>query len=246
MLNKFGKLLKYEFLFYFRILPPLYLVVILAALIMRFQGTLSGMAFPLVFLVWGGTLIAMTILTVILIIQRYTDNFMKDSGALMFTLPVTVWALLASKAVAAFCMIITGTLAVFVSSNFYLLGTENQLPDFLSGLNLSGTELAGIIITVFIFIFTTFQQICLIYLAITASRLLPRFRFAAACGIYIVAMNFTQTVSNIIDKKTGIDIITLSNPVISQNIFRGIAALAFAILFFGVTGYLLKHRFNHE
>ena len=126
------------------------------------------------------------------------------------------------------------------------MGQDNQLPQFLSELHLTGTDLAGITITVFVFVFTAFQQICLIYLAITASRLLPRFRFAAACGIYLVAMNFSQTVTNFIDKNTDKTFETMSNPVMSQNISGGLAALVFAALFFWVTGYLLKHKFNHE
>ena len=247
MLNKLGKLLKYEFLFYFRILPPLYLVMMLTAVIMRFQGTLAGIAFPLLLLVWGGLLLAITIITIILIIQRFIDNFMKDSGALMFTLPVTVWALITSKAVAAFCMVLTGVLTVGISSMLYIMGTENQFLRFLPELNISVTDMTGFVLSVLVYLIRILLQINLIYLAITFSRLLPRFRFPAGCVIYLVVMNFLQNIFRFINKNTGEFLEAGSNPWnFHQNIITGITALAFAGLFFWVTGFLLKRRFNHE
>jgi hypothetical protein len=239
-------LLKYEFRFYFRVLPPIYIAIMVMALVVRIQEKMprDGTPFLLPLAVLGALITAMAVITLILIIQRFTDNFMKDPGALMFTLPVTVWTLAASKAIAAFCMVLMSALSVVASGFLYVVGTADW------GINITASPIE-IIVHALVFCFMIFFQICLIYTVITASHILPRFRFAAGCGMYLVIMYFLQETvfrfvgGNAVAERdmhiygNGADLSPLPIPM-------GIAALALAALFFWATGFLLKRSYNLE
>ena len=237
MLNKLGKLLKYEFRFYFRILPPIYLIIMLIALVIRFQGlSLRNYYMPekyLLVMLSGAIIIAMSVITIILVIQRYTDNFLKDAGSLMFSLPVTVWALLVSKAIAALCMILIGFLSVMVSTVISSIGTENW--DFI--LNFIPKNPNDIINAVAAILLFPLQQICLFYAVITVAFMLPRFRNLAAFAMYFFIMFFVeQNVFKIIERS-------------AHNytfLFNNLASFIFAALFFYITGFLLKRSYNLE
>jgi len=236
MLNKLGKLLKYEFRFYFRILPPIYLIIMLLALAIRFQGFPSGnFDVPRHFLLGillGAIIIAMSVITIILIIQRYTDNFLKDAGSLMFSLPVSVFALLFSKAIAALCMIIFGFLSVIISVVINTIRTENW--DWL--LEYISKNHKDIIFSVAACFSMILQQICLFYTVITVSYKLPRFRNLAAFAMYFFVMFIIgQITLRVIEGITGN----------TMPIQIGLSFI-FAAIFFFLTWFLLKRSYNLE
>jgi hypothetical protein len=244
MLNKLGKLLKYEFRFYFRILPPIYITMMLAAFVARFSERTPRMGTPflLPLIAWSALIVAMVVITIVLVIQRFTDNFMKDPGALMFTLPVTVWALTASKAIASFCMTLMSTLAVIASACIYAIRTEN------GPINITGSPME-IIINVLMICFMILFQICLIYTIITVSHILPKFRFAAGFGMYLAVMYLLQeTVFRFVrgNEIAGRGLLIAENGVILSPLPTGIAALVLAALFFWATRFLLKRSYNLE
>ncbi|MDR0290848.1 MAG: hypothetical protein LBI06_07930 [Treponema sp.] len=253
MLRKFGALLKYEFLFYFRILPPLYLVLILIALAVRFQGNSRGNIFwgmneTLWRFVWMAMIVAISVITVILIIQRYIDNFFKAPGALMLTLPITVWVLVASKAIAAFCMVLLGVISVIISGGIYYMGTENWIRSYIMDLNFQGivlTDLAVNSLVAITVLIMSFQQICLVYAVITSSYILPRFRFAAGCAMYLLIENFL--VQRLFSYVSDFSANQLSNagPFFSR-LPTCLMALALAALFFWAAGMLLNRSYNLE
>ncbi|MDR0314245.1 MAG: hypothetical protein LBI14_11700 [Treponema sp.] len=244
MLKKLGKLLKYEFRFYLRVLPPIYIAIMVMSLVVRIQEKMpkDGTPFLLPLAVLGALITAMAVITIILIIQRFTDNFMKDPGALMFTLPVTVWALTASKAIAAFCMILMSALAVAASGFIYVVGTLDWT------LNIPATPLQIIVYSLVVFIMIFFQ-ICLIYGVITASHILPRFRFAAGCAAYLVITYFLQeTVFRLVSRNSILErgVHLYGDEAALSLIPMGLATLALTALFFWATGFLLKRSFNLE
>ena len=243
MLNKLGKLLKYEFRFYFRLLPPLYLVLALLALPAGFQMKQSGAHGALLTSIWGIIITALTVMNIVLIIQRFTDNFLKNPGSLMFTLPVTSWALTASKAIAALCIILLSIVVISVSGVVYAIGLEGWRQILF---NISAGPL-DIIILAFVGIILIFQQICLVYTAISASHILPRFRFAAGVAMYFAVMYFVeQPVFRFIRLSQREAFTGQYNFSLSFAIPYGLAGLVFAAIFFLATGFLLKHSFNLE
>jgi hypothetical protein len=261
MLRELGLLLKYEFRFYFRFLPPLYLALILLSFILRSQGNIAEMGKPGLFLflyfIWFAIFVAMYVITIVHIIQRFIHNFMKDQGSLMFTLPVTIWTLITSKAIAAFCMILMSTLTAFISMFVFIKGAGEEITALLTQtINLPIPDSGEIMIIVFVICANIFQTICLVYLAITVSFLLPRFRFVAGCGVYIAISSFLeQPVFNFATKNTPLNIesylnstfqFAFGNDFYVSLIPMGVAALAFTALYFWVTGILLQRTFNLE
>jgi hypothetical protein len=244
MLDKLGKLLKYEFRYYFRFLPPLYLILLLLAAPAGFQMRNSGVLFYLLTTVWGIIIGAMVVMNLVLIIQRFTNNFLKNSGSLMFTLPVTTWALTASKAIAALCMVLMSIIVIAVSGIIYSMGMGVlSFSDII--ISASPGEITGLILITIVMIL---QQICLIYAILTACNILPKFRLAAGVVAYLLIMNFAEwpvfkQLYHLFPEIAGGDVIIYPD-FTAVMIAYGIAGLVFAALFFWVTGFLLKRTLN--
>ena len=87
-----GKLLKYEFKATGRLLTPLYAAILIASFVGGFgldQLVMTELASVIFLMVYTGLFIALFVMTLILIIQRFNHNLLKEEGYLMFTLPVT-------------------------------------------------------------------------------------------------------------------------------------------------------------
>ncbi|GHU01897.1 ABC transporter permease [Spirochaetia bacterium] len=249
------KLLRYEFKYYLRVMPLLYLGLAVLALAagIQLRGQGQGQAGNLVHeierggnwlvVIWVCLFTAIAVITMVMIVQRFRENLLKDPGFLMFTLPVTAWALTASKVIAALCMTLLSALAGIASMFILGLGSGRQFlvnmdwPWFWETLLTGNNLCAAVILLVLIF-----QQICLVYALMSASHLLPRFRAFAAFGAYLVVMTLVeQPISRAV---TGIALHGFSD--FSYLIPFGITAVAFAALYFWLTGFLLKHTLNLE
>ena len=95
-----GKLMKYELKATGRVLLPLYGAILLVSVLGAFSLERMSefeMGALLFVLVYTGLCVALVVLTLVLIIQRFNRNLLKDEGYLMFTLPVSVHSLLFSK-----------------------------------------------------------------------------------------------------------------------------------------------------
>lgn len=114
-----GKLLKYEFKATGRLLLPVYLLMIVTAFIAGLTltptgdaGTVSG----IITLVYVGVAMASIVMTLVITIQRFSNNLLTDEGYLMFTLPVNTANLILSKLITAVCWFVVGTLAGIISA----------------------------------------------------------------------------------------------------------------------------------
>ena len=115
-----GKLLKYELRAMGRILVPLYLVMIAACAL--FAGNIKlteakGVAsiFEKFTLLTGAlmiiAMIGVTIVMIILIIQRFYKNLLGTEGYQMFTLPATTLEQILSKMISAFIWVVLGVIS---------------------------------------------------------------------------------------------------------------------------------------
>lgn len=102
------KLLKYEFKSVFYILLPLYLCLLVAAVASRLfmnvsflQDIFNGVPFFFVSMVYFGLFVGMTVISLMLVIQRFHKGLLSEEGYLMFTLPVKPWQLIVSKGLTA-------------------------------------------------------------------------------------------------------------------------------------------------
>lgn len=142
------KLCKYEFKSIARTLLPIYLAVVVVSLINALSfgvndlfhagsmvtgygaaiqlphaaNTLVGLMQLVVFLAYFGVMVALFVLTLIVIIQRFYKGLLCDEGYLMFTLPVKPWQLIASKGTAAFGMSVISGAAAFLSILILMCG----------------------------------------------------------------------------------------------------------------------------
>lgn len=107
-----GKLLKYDLKSIIKIFIPIWLALLLIAAIKRLAGIVESDS------VWGSLstiipmvifvllTIAMFVITIVFIVQRFYNGLLKDEGYLMFTVPAKPWQLIASKGLSAIIVIV--------------------------------------------------------------------------------------------------------------------------------------------
>ncbi len=118
-----GKLIKYDLKALAKILAPLWGVLLVMGIIfgISIRSNLEGIGntmivFSLVVIV--AVIVAIFVVNVIIVIQRFWKGLLQEEGYLMFTLPVTTRSLILSKVISA--LIITWGTAFVIS----LLGVE--------------------------------------------------------------------------------------------------------------------------
>jgi hypothetical protein len=130
------KLLKYEFQATARYFLPLYLLIIVLALLTRLtmsitiesnqllKNLLVDLPSVLMAFAYGAGLLSIGLVTLLLVVQRFYSNLLGREGYLMFTLPVTPVKLLWSKLLAALVWGAASAAAVIVSL-IVLLADQN-------------------------------------------------------------------------------------------------------------------------
>ena len=101
-----GKLIKYDLKALAKILAPLWGVLLVMGLIfgISIRSNLDGIGntmivFSLVVIV--AVIVAIFVMNVIIVIQRFWNGLLQEEGYLMFTLPVTTRSLILSKVISA-------------------------------------------------------------------------------------------------------------------------------------------------
>lgn len=125
-----GKLLKYEWKSTGRVLPLIYLAVLVLALCvgLSLRGSMyteEGLRNILFISVYIILIVAMIVVTVVVIVERFYRSMISQEGYLMHTLPVKSWEHIISKA----CMaVIWGAIAVaIVIASFFIIGAASGL-----------------------------------------------------------------------------------------------------------------------
>ncbi|MDR0400112.1 MAG: hypothetical protein LBH51_04140 [Treponema sp.] len=247
-----GKLLRYDLKALMRILPALYLAILVLALAAGINSRVtaegpiwSGDMRGKLVTVLGLMLIVLFIVNLVVVIMRFRDNFLRDEGYLMFTLPVSEWKLVASKAIAGVCSFLLTAAVEFAAVLIYGLVADyqNMLGELIRTLQYwfgeNGRALVPLLIRIPTGLAFAFQQLCLVYAAMTISQLLPRFRGIAGCGVYLAVMLVTER---------------LFSPFVGDFFFSSLGDLglllllasAFAALCFWCSGFLLKRTLNLE
>lgn len=151
----YRKLCKYEFKSIARTLLPIYLAVIAVSIINAlstkvnsvglfsssavqgsnlFFSNIVGLFQAIAAFAYFGVLVALFVLTIVVIIQRFYKGLLCDEGYLMFTLPVKTWHLVASKATVAFVMAVVSGIAAMISILILGLGATADPIGLLSNL----------------------------------------------------------------------------------------------------------------
>ena len=254
-----GKLLKYEIPAMGRKLLPLYAAWAVTALLLGLttQSADSKNEFMVVISALLYTAIATTIfvMTIILIVQRYSNSLLGDEAYFNHVLPVSVSAHIGNKAISATLWIfitvlvalLTGLLigigALIVSGEFISLREliqgfyEIDLPEHF------GLYAIEVLIMVVTGIVKTIMQI---YAAITIGHQVPNRTTLASIGAYILILIFESSVGRallplFINLEYGTDGFMNFNKVFIPGF---IMAVIFSVIYFFICKYLMEKRLN--
>ena len=195
-----GKLLKYEIRAMGRIMLPLYLVMIFIAglFAVNMRMSMSGNAKALLekfALITGflffAAIMAVGVVMLIMVIQRFYRNLLGTEGYLMFTLPVTTLQHIISKALTSLIWIVIG-IAAGAAAGFLMVGILSNIPEFMKELQdawkmfFSTKDLAAKVILLVIFLIVGItESLCKVYAAMAVGHQLSSHRVIGSVGAYI-------------------------------------------------------------
>ncbi|MCD7917018.1 MAG: hypothetical protein LUF84_00900 [Clostridiales bacterium] len=266
----FGKLCKLELRYMMRNFLPIWgVVLVLAALNgVAFSLDLDGnTAFGLLLTALVGVLIAMAVLCLVLVVQRFYEGLLKNEGYLMFTLPVKTGSLILSKGLAALVvMVVSGIVGVLafalvmgrVAAWMYLTEAVTYL---FQESGATAGELAFIVAaTILLALTVVVFQIQMIYLAQAIGHMASSHRVGMSVLAYLAISVALSTLGNLLssvlgvlsedyllDLMAGYDTLAECIPVIAEAELVSTALyLAGTVLFFFLTRYILDTRLNLE
>lgn len=256
------KLLKYDFRAMWKSFAPIWGAALALALVNRltlFQGLLGRDIITnsnLLLFVFFAVIIAMFVLSILFVVQRFSKGLLGNEGYLMHTLPVRPWELVASKLICGtVTWILSGIVACmspFIMAPLRLQWTEifqySLWKDIFIGIT-KHPDVPVLILEFCLMVLSVIvQTIAAIYLAISISHLFPRFRRLAGgvafIGLYVLLLNVysrafsAHLVQQLMD-------ITTSN-VYGSLLTATMIMLIPAGLFLAVVCWILEHKLNLE
>ncbi len=159
----------------------------------RLTGTLATISTVLPMLLYVGIFIAMVVLAVLFIIQRFYNGLLKDEGYLMFTLPVKPWQLITSKGLSAVVVLFLSTLVGAASILLMLPWSESAAFFRALAHSLSGNQdfaswqmILMLIEVVILVLLSIAKSIYQVYASIALGHLFRSHRVGMAFVMYIV------------------------------------------------------------
>ena len=266
-----GKLLKYDFRSMGKQFAFIWPAALVMALLNRFTiGSLdssdvtrelfSGVAM----LVYVSILIAMFVIALIFVIQRFYLGLLGDEGYLMHTLPVRSWQLIVSKAICALVASVVSILVAVVSIVLLVPGALSGFlsfwPRFFAALGREGGNgillLAELLVLAVAGALAAFFQL---YLAMAIGHLFNKNRIAMSVVAYIVIQAALNTICTVplavVGEWAGEHINYFLADTFENNAWAVVhgglwllilgTAVIGAVFFFG-TEYILRKKLNLE
>ncbi|HSQ88412.1 ABC transporter permease [Romboutsia sp.] len=256
-----GKLLKYELKSTARTFIPLYIAILLVSIVNGFS--LSAEMFKiqgLSTMLLVGLFIALLVINIVVIVQRFKKNLLEDEGYLMFTLPVSPKMLVLSKyIVSVIWTILSGLVAMlvfmlvaFISSNgdIKILEVFNTLTQAMRDYNIWSVFLSMLILILCgysTFIFTIYTSLSLGQLPI-----FNKHRIAASLVSFFVINSIISTIQNKLAMyiNTSVEMINIDGVLqttSNNGLFANIALqLVILVCLFIGTSYILENKLNLE
>lgn len=269
----FGKLMKYEMKSLSKGLIPLYGAILAVALINSIMwsfssnspvspgGTIGGLSQLTAMMLYFGLCVAVAVVTLLVVIQRFFKGLLGREGYLMFTLPVPSWQLICSKLLGATIMTIlsgfVGLLSVFILGSFsidwssFFESLSRLFDAWTMDFSLICIEL---VLTAILSITSSVLQI---YLAMCLGHLSNRHRVAMSfvwyiaistalsfiSGLFLIVIGYSPAMTNWI---TNILMATPTMGTHSVMWFTIIVSVIESIAFFLGTAWILKRKLNLE
>lgn len=266
------KLLKYEWKACARICLPLYGVMLLMSIVSalmtteRAQRFLNGIPTAILGMLYFALLVAVFVVTLVILIQRFYKNLLGDEGYLMFTLPVSVAQHIWSKVIiAAVISCLSGIVAVFSiailgSGTGLLAGLAMILVEFgqicIENPHVLGYTLEGILLL----LISTISGILYLYLCMALGHLAKKHRVLMSVVWYFVLSTVAQFVFSFVligmgngplemlVRAIGNMVMGVPQEMLLHGVLLGFCvatAIPGAICYLG-THYILKNRLNLE
>lgn len=275
-----GKLVKYELKATSRWFLPIYMLVLLLAPLERITIALSqsdigrqldepfnniaAVAFVMLTLAYGLSLLAAVLSSVLLVIYRFYKNMVTNEGYLMHTLPVKTSALIWSKAIAALIWFFTSIIVVCIAAFVLIIGSE-AWTEALHAFSFSQTfgeffDIYGnnpdfwllTVEVIYAILIAGLYSIFMFYAAISIGQLFRKHKVAGAFLAYFVLdfiVNFISTITaiptfNSLDFPGSSDIMHMLATGYMPLALLGTTAVAAGFYF--ITWYIFKNRLNLE
>lgn len=262
----FGKLMKYEMKSLTRGLLPLYGAILAVAVINRMLIGISldgGMGLPVIIamMVYFGLCVAVGVVTIMAVVQRFYKGLLCDEGYLMHTLPVRPVELVLSKLTGATVMtILSGVVGVV--SVLILMSVDGFFAvDWLGGFhdlfrNFPSWPLA-VLECLLVGLFCVTGQIAQLYAVMALGHLSNKHRVAMSFVWYLVISTALSALLGIfvtVANETGLDywltqLTSAMNSSLGLHlglIFTVLAYLVKTAIFCGVTNHVLTNKLNLE
>jgi hypothetical protein len=265
-----GKLMKYELKATARTLIPLYISLLVFAIINKFfigvgiadYPGFGSIPFILSIFGYGFTMAAVFIVTFFVIIQRFYKNLLGDEGYLMNTLPITTTTNLTSKIsistlwtiVSSFVAVLSILIMTFKPDSSVKFFHELFLA-FSQGYAELGIQfyIAIIEIIVICLIFIV-KSITMIYASISIGHLFNKHKILSSFGAFLVLNLITTTLISVLRLTDSSTFQSIFDSVNIQSFFHVHLFLIFIILYnlvffiayFIINNYILKNKLNLE
>ncbi|MCI8880766.1 MAG: hypothetical protein HFH27_03910 [Clostridiaceae bacterium] len=268
------KLLKYEFRSIGRQLIPLYLGVLGLAVVNHFfwfsmpsnrgglNDALGGVPAMATMMAYIAVIVALGVITLLLIIQRFYKGLLTEEGYLMFTLPCKPWQLIAAKGITAACMTIAASCVGFLSILLMALNLSDWGNFFKGFAKIPWHELFEahalwplyIVEFAILCIMALFATVGHIYVSISVGHLSNKHRVACAIlayiGINIAWSTLMVTLANILDMWSWdfrwLDSIGTPAEIHIVMFVMILSQLAPTAVYFFSTNWILSNKLNLE
>lgn len=260
-----GKLIKYEFKSTMRSFLAIYASLILTGLligIFMFANVEMGIALSTFIMV--ALVITLGVLTITVIIKRFSKNLLGDEGYLMMTLPVSAKKIVASKIIASVVYLILSTIVVFLVFVVIMLPSGvNTMADFIQSMGnvwnymvmnlLSARDIIlNIIITFVIGIVDYVSFILVIYTSLSIGQLKTFNKHrtpVAIISFFVINMIISVVSDGLSNLLESMNILTAPQ---SLSMFSAVSmyTLVFyaivSVILFMITSYILEKKLNLE
>lgn len=264
-----GKLLKYEFKATSRTFLPMYALLIVMSFINKFFYSNNFEYFKIpkiismtVFIV---VIAGISVMTLIITIQRFNKSLLTDEGYLSFTLPVKAHLHIDAKMIASFVWsllsVLVSLIAIFVMiANHNVFAELGQLWKELSDAIAKVGPGAYVLLleAILLLIITTLGSIVEIYAAITIGNLSSKHKLLAGVGAFIgfgivqqivVSIFITALGPNVEEyfesiSRSGVQ--TLMNVSELVMLVLILYTLVFGLAFYFLTNWMLTKKLNLE
>ena len=266
-----GKLLKYELKATSRVFIPLYIAILVVSIVNGLSLNLEILNIQgLATIVLMCLFISLFVITIVVTIQRFNKNLLKDEGYLMFTLPVSSKHLVLSKYLTSIIWTFLSFVVAFLSFTIifmiptykyfdfsYFINEFNLLFSNMLNLNILGQFLKIILLMIISYTIFIFN----VYLALSVGQLpiFNRFRNVSSfIGFLVINLliSYAQNIVSLFVNDASVNIEAIDNinyainsvtSIVSKglNIAIVINIIIILVLFFATT-YILDKKLNLE